>query len=370
MIIITTICLFVILFYAAVIGYYVYAWEKEPDFKCLDEAECGNFVSIIIPVKNEPENIIVCLNSIASQDYNHSKYEVIIVDDNSDDNSYINEIRNINNNLQIKYIQLADLNLKGKKSAINVAVNQSKGNLIITTDSDCTYSSKWLSTLVCFYNRYKPKFIAAPVIAKGNSSFLSYFQSIEMSGLMLITGASFFSKRPIMCSGANIMYDKQVFIELNPYCDNISIPSGDDYFLMQSVLNAYPNDLMFVKSPEVIVITNSVSSGNSFIKQRMRWVSKNYNNIYSLSFLIGLIVFLTNFQILTLSFASASFNHSIISLFLFTFIVKIFIDYKLLKTSSKYFNIQCHSFLKLSLFNIFYVVMTAIVSIFVKVKWR
>ena len=92
--------------------------------------------SVIIPVKNEAENIISSINSILVQSYLPAK--ILIVDDHSSDN--VSQI--IQNNFSqyefIKYIKL-DKDECGKKLAIKKGLLASNTERVIITDADCVW---------------------------------------------------------------------------------------------------------------------------------------------------------------------------------------------------------------------------------------
>jgi glycosyltransferase involved in cell wall biosynthesis len=145
-------------------------------------------VSIIIPVRNESKNIENLMQCIDNQDYEKNNFELIIVNDSSEDNtvSTIEDFKRTST-LNIIIIDLKERsnNSSPKKRAITEALRIAKGELIITTDGDCTMNSKWLSSVVRFYVKTNAYFISAPVSFitenRGNwlGKFWNYFQVIE-----------------------------------------------------------------------------------------------------------------------------------------------------------------------------------------------
>lgn len=84
--------------------------------------------SIIIPCYNEEKYISRCLNSICNQTLDKEKYEVIVIDDGSNDNSL-----NIINQFDIKLFNSGRL---GAGGARNIGINNAKGKYIIILDAD------------------------------------------------------------------------------------------------------------------------------------------------------------------------------------------------------------------------------------------
>ncbi|MEO6844302.1 MAG: glycosyltransferase, partial [Ginsengibacter sp.] len=202
-----------LLAYAVLIFYYRASWVGIPDFipsKKIPENELP-FVSIIIAARNEELNIGNCLQSIINQTYPPNKWEVIVTDDHSTDKTVaiINSYQKEN----IRVINLADFTENKilnsyKKKSIATALQFANGELIVTTDADCTAPAKWIETLVAFYKEKNPVFVALPVtfLSPLGAVILSHeraewtkegpgvrllkiFQSLDFMTLQGITGA-------------------------------------------------------------------------------------------------------------------------------------------------------------------------------------
>src|SRR5438552_3703884 len=117
---------------------YLYGWMKTPVTVLKPQTPNSKLqtkVTIIIPSRNEEQNISNCLASIARQKYPSDYFEVIVVDDHSTDNT--GQIVRSQNNQKMKLIHLSGSSA-GKKAAISEGIKNAKGKLIITTDADCT----------------------------------------------------------------------------------------------------------------------------------------------------------------------------------------------------------------------------------------
>ena len=108
-------------------------------------------ISIVIPFRNEAENIQACLEGVIQQDYPGQLMEIILVDDNSEDNSKqlaLDIIRDTN--ITYRLIDLKEQHALGKKTAIELAVSQSTGSIIVTRDADTvTKNNLWLKSIAC-----------------------------------------------------------------------------------------------------------------------------------------------------------------------------------------------------------------------------
>src|SRR5690606_8705269 len=97
-------------------------------------------ISIVVAVRNEEKNIASLLESLIKQDYPKHQYEVILVDDHSTDGT-IELLKNLSSPpLNLIILQLP-VGVTSKKSAISSGINTASGELIVTTDADCTMAA-------------------------------------------------------------------------------------------------------------------------------------------------------------------------------------------------------------------------------------
>lgn len=264
------------------------------------------YISVIIPVRNEADNIINLLKDLEKQSYAKDQFEVIVADDDSTDNTLalliefqkITSIRLIINSLPRK-----ENNVSPKKRAINSSIQQAHGDLIVTTDGDCRVGEKWLEAIANFQAEKKAYLISSPVtfINDANGfmkSLWQQIQTIEFSSLIGSGACAMLSRKPNMCNGANLAYLKSVFHEVGGFAGNESLASGDDEFLMHKIAARFPDKVHFLKSQAVIVETQAHESLNSFYYQRKRWASKwkHYNNPVTTA--LAVFIFLANFSLI------------------------------------------------------------------------
>ena len=322
------IIIILLLLYVLLILYYWKSWVSIPGFK----PQTANHkpqtkITVIIPARNEEEHIASCLDSICSQSYPKKMFEVLVVDDHSNDSTAA--IVNSYADKNVKLISLKDFIPAGeinsyKKKAIEIAITQSSGELIVTTDADCFAKENWLQTIAAFYEEYDPAFIAAPVAIDCSNKFIELFQALDFMTLQGITGASVYKKIHSMCNGANLAYTKKAFTEVGGFAGIDNIASGDDMLLMHKIYKLHPHKVMFVKSREAIVQTAPVNSVRDFLNQRIRWASKADKYDDKRIFAVLLLVYLVNVLLLTLPFAAILIKTAFsISLYPFTIVFTI-----------------------------------------------
>jgi cellulose synthase/poly-beta-1,6-N-acetylglucosamine synthase-like glycosyltransferase len=319
------------------------------------------FISILIPVRDEQETILQCLNSILAGSYPKHLFEIIVIDDHSTDNT-AQLVRSLNlSNIHIielkEHVQIIK-NQPFKKKAIELAIGKAQGELIVTTDGDCIVPTDWLKYIASFYETEGKRFIAAPVCFYEENSFFEKFQSLDYIGMMGITGAGVQGRFTHICNGANLAYEKKLFYEVGGFRDIDHVASGDDVLLMQKVAKLYPEALGFLKNPEVTVLTRAKPTIKDFVYQRLRWASKSssYTEFYTIFQLTCVFLFCLNVLInICLSiFYDIQFGYILI----FQLGMKYFMDYLFLNTMTRFFNRQdlMRVFVKAQIFHVLYIV--------------
>ena len=347
-------------------------WIKEPEYQAAATPPSTR-ISIIIAARNEEKNIGECLKHLMLQEFPSSLYEIIVVDDDSSDNTAKEVQRFIIDSDKIRLLQLKGNS--SKKKAIEEGIKNSRTDVIITVDADCTMNKYWLGNMVSCYEQRKSKMLIGPVVIKTNSSnslpfgegWGGAFQSVEYAGLMLTAGASAFMKRPLMCSGTNLLYEKTAFNEVNGFEGIDHKASGDDVLLMFKMQKKFPRQIHFIKSKEAIVQTKPVATLNEFIQQRIRWASKTSGSGNWLNISMALSVFLFNLILISWPVISI-INPAYFSIGLNLLVAKCLIDFLFLFLSGTYFN-KRHLLILFPfflLFNIIYVPVIAIAGIFIK----
>lgn len=254
-------------------SYLAFGWGK---MKTVSTDATDVHFSVIVPARNEEAVIQRVLACLAAQAYPSENYEVIVVNDFSEDRTLalVEECKEkLHMDLQI--ISLDDRTKSGKKHALTKGVMQSKYDYILTTDADCHMGPRWMSSFAG--SMRNNLFVAGPVAIKGKGWFAK-LQQMEFAGLIGFGAVTIDHNNPSMCSGANLGFAKNAFMEVGGYSDNITIPSGDDEFLLYNIMKRFPRQAAFLKEKAAIVMTPAQQSLINFINQRTRWTSKWKHN--------------------------------------------------------------------------------------------
>lgn len=288
------------------------------------------YFTIIIPARNEAANIKTCVDAILAQNYPTEFFEIIVIDDFSQDDTAFTVKAMQEKNAQVHLLSLADYYKENeirsfKKRAIEKAVLHAKGDWIITTDADCIAPPQWLLLYHQYIVQNKPVFVAAPVMFIKEDSILNTFQVLDFLALQGITAAAVGAGKHSMSNGANLAFQKSAFIAVGGYQGVDEIASGDDMFLMHKMKKTLSNRIGYLFHPDAIVLTKAMGQWKDLMMQRIRWSSKARFYDDNSIFWVLLLVYLYNFSFLLL-LLMGSFETLLISLAFKTFFELFFLD--------------------------------------------
>lgn len=332
----------------------------------------NEFISVIIPFRNEEDSILKSLESLEKQKYNNAKFEVIYINDKSEDNS-LNILRHSIKKTNIKVISVPDNSLlRGhKKKAIEYGIRNSQGEIIVTTDADCTHNENWLSSLVSIFDK-NTGFVSGPVEFNAGNSFFERLQRLEFASL-IITGAGLIgSNKPTICNAANLAFRKSVFYKVNGYSNNLNISSGDDEFLMHKIHKETNMRVKFCTDRNAMAYTEPNKNISQFYQQRKRWASKGL--FYSDKFLVLKLILIYLFYLSLVVQPILGFVLSPIFFVTFgtSFFIKIFLEYLILK---KGVNMLFHKdimkvFLSAEILHVPYILLSGVSGAFGNYRWK
>ncbi|HYG40784.1 MAG TPA: glycosyltransferase [Cytophagales bacterium] len=329
--------------------------------------------SIIIPVRNEEENIRALLEDISKQEYAQDRYEVIVVDDHSTDGT-VEKVKSFIHDFPNFF--LIELDLKSpvisyKKKAIESGIHLSKGDVIITTDGDCRVKERWLQSINELIVKTGAVCVCGPVTYIKEDRFFTKLQTIEFAALLGSGAATITQKLPGMCNGANLAYKKEAFDSVEGFKGIDNINSGDDELLMHKLLKRYPDDVLFLKNQEGIVYTKANRDLNELYNQRKRWAGKwSYYKSNEVK-VLAIFIFVFNAYIALggIFVLTGLLN---VKIFLFHFLLKALIEATFIILVLKFLKKKIHLFhlLLLQIVYPFYTIFFGIVANFGGYVWK
>lgn len=342
------------LFYGLIQLYFAIQWLIKPSDDLISDTYSG--ISIIIPFKNEADHLDECIQSVIRQKYPLELYELILVDDHSDD---------ISAEICKKWQQQSDTEIKliisqktGKKEAIAMGVEHCNFDHIITLDADCSVNKNWLSHFLPYFKLYPDSVIVGPVLLNPEKeNAFHYFQALEFLGLNVITLVAGRNKIFFNGSGANLGFSKSLYLKYRETAKDSALTSGDDIFLIFSAIEQQ-KPVIYPKNRQIIVSSKTLPSWQQFINQRVRWSTKSVSYSSNLLFLTWLIPVFTSFLLTyLLLFSLITLSLFSVQIFLFALVIKLTADFCLLKTGYDFYRIPpFRYFLKAELMHIVYLI--------------
>ena len=277
--------------YALAIGAFAVGFRRvvRDDVDAAVARDALPFVSVIVPARDEADAILPCLDSIFAGNYPEDRFEVIVVDDLSRDATpslVRQEMTRINRvavaagfedepEPRLRLVQVPENEDRArahKKRAIERGIEHARGEIICTTDADCTVPPGWLRAMVSRFDA-GTALVSGPVLYPTGGPAANV-EALEFLGLVAVGAGAIGVGRPNLCNGANVAYRKDVFDALGGFSGIDHLTSGDDELLMQKI--AYTTDwrVRFCADRAAAVLTEAPDSAGAFFEQRRRWASK------------------------------------------------------------------------------------------------
>ena len=341
-------------------------------FKRLKNNEFNpKLISIVVSFKNEEENIRTFIAEINKQEYPKDKFELIMFDDCSDDQSYNIAKQQLSSSTITHQLHKQETH-KGKKCNLGLAIQKANGEIIVTTDADVIVrNSQWLNTINSYFSRQKTDLLIMPIDYIDTKTTLGFFQILENIALTAYTAGFAGINKPFLCNGANLAFLKNSFQTVNGYETHSHISSGEDVFLLEDIKKLKGANIQYGLSKELIVYTNTQNTLKDIFNQRVRWAYKAKYNSNVVNSSLGLTVILSN--LIFLAWFVALVKQSVFIPYLSIFAIsKVFFDFLLLFLASIFLN-RSRFLVGLVFFESIYWVYALIIgtcSLFWKPNWK
>ena len=271
------------------------------------------FVSIVIPAKNEAKNIVNILNNLSQQTYPEDLFEVIVVDDKSQDYTatIVNDFMGNISNLQLLSTAGVESSLRYKKHPLNLGIRKSQGEILLLTDADCTVSSNWIAAMVSSFTEN-----VGMVIGYSEASPVrTITQKLEALDFLMLLSAARDSAAlgdPYACTGQNLAYRRQAFDAVEGFSAFASQVGGDDTLLMQQIKRQTSWEIVFSPDPDSFVKSTPQETAWGFITQRIRWATDTLQVWKTDPLFFGIIVVTFLANLFSLTFPFMLFNNPLL----------------------------------------------------------
>lgn len=358
----------ILLIYTALIKLLLIGWRRITEFRPQTLTE-EIFVSVLVPFRDEEKHITNLLDDLTHQNYPSQQFEIIVVDDHSVDKSselVQNYSIDVNHNIILHHLPG---DLSGKKEALRYGTGYCSGKVILTTDADCRVPVDWIRTFITYYNAMEePGLITGLVDHNKITGFFQWLQNLEYLSLIGSGAGAAGIHKPVYCNGANMMFRKDVYFEIeDPLV--INTPSGDDTFLLHHIKKKYPDKIFALKSHDSLVLTQPAATIRDFINQRIRWASKVRYYFDPHILILSAVILISNLAIFICLVLFVSKHNG---LFLLPLLYKMLIDWIFMIPVLSWFEKKRLHILVplLSLIYPVYILLSVPATIFGHYKWR
>ncbi|MCS6917474.1 MAG: glycosyltransferase [Chitinophagales bacterium] len=263
--------------YVAIMLVCILGWTSLKE-GCPGKATVPMRVTVVVVARNEEQAIGALLQDLLEQDYPAEWFDVLVVDDHSEDGTATVVERLADS--RVRLMRLSDrlghapFHGSHKKKGVTLAVQESPSDWIALTDADCRVAPGWLRTMMACQQFHQAVLVCGPVRYRHGPSLLQRLLALDQGGLSAVGTATLALGIPTVCNGANLLFSRSAFLQTDPYADNLHRSSGDDMFLLHSFYRQYAHRVTACKSPSALVTTSVPDSWREALNQRRRWASK------------------------------------------------------------------------------------------------
>ena len=229
-------------------------------------------VSVIVCAHNEYDNLQDYLSILLEQDY--PCYEVIVVDDSSEDGSdlLLERWSRQYGNLYHTFVPRGARVLSNKKLALTIGIKAAHYDYLLLTDADCRPESKhWIREMMKGFSNEQTELVLG---------FSPYF---EKKGLLnhiigydtLFNGLQYMGMaragKPYMGVGRNLAYKRETFFSVGGFKGLLGNRAGDDDLFVNRIANAA--NTVVVNNPNSIVWSVPKTTWREWFHQKRRHLS-------------------------------------------------------------------------------------------------
>ena len=229
-------------------------------------------VSVIVCAHNEYDNLQDYLSILLEQDY--PCYEVIVVDDSSEDGSdlLLERWSRQYGNLYHTFVPRGARVLSNKKLALTIGIKAAHHDYLLLTDADCRPESKhWIREMMKGFSNEQTELVLgfSPYFEKSNllNHLIGYdtlFNGLQYMGMAR-------AGKPYMGVGRNLAYKRETFFSVGGFKGLLGNRAGDDDLFVNRIANAA--NTVVVNNPNSIVWSVPKTTWREWFHQKRRHLS-------------------------------------------------------------------------------------------------
>lgn len=359
--------MFEIIFFIIISVYFIllvtFDFGSARKFPKLKETELPS-ASVIVAARNEEDVILQCLNSLNDLIYPDNKLEIIIVDDNSTDTTYSAVENYIQGKERFKLVKAVEskTGLKGKANAISTGINAASGEIILTTDADCSVHKDWAMTMASYFTGNTG--LVCGYTKQAENTFFSAMQSYDFIYLLKVAAGTMNLNKPLSCIGNNMSYRKDIYNSIGGY-EALPFSVTEDFSLLNAFNKLGKYKIIYPMDEKALIVSKPCSNIRELIRQKKRWGIGGLDSDIA-GFAVMASAFLMHLMIILSPFLFSIYSAAII-------LIKFLIDWNFLRSAFKKLNIK-FDVIKFTVFEIYFILYVFLLPIIIitnpKIKWK
>ena len=219
-------------------------------------------VTILVPCYNEESTVSKTLESLFSLDYPKDKLDIIVIDNNSKDNTW-EVLKTYESNPQVRIFKEEKV---GKHNALNTGLLHVKTEFVGCLDADSSVHPEALKRIITFFDNPHTMAVAPSIVVRDPKNIIQYAQRAEYDMAHYNKKMLAFLGGIHVTPGPFSIFRKSVFDELGPY--RKAHHTEDQEIALRMQQNGYKID----HAPDAYVYTGSPNSIPKLYRQRVRWI--------------------------------------------------------------------------------------------------
>ena len=294
-------------------------------------------ITVIVCARNEQKNLPDLFRCLESQDTENTLLEFIIVNDRSEDNTaqLIKDQCRKDERFKAIHIQDRQAGFAPKKRAIDAAVKQASGELLLLTDADGRPKKDWIKAMVRYFRNGADMVIGyAPYTADSRSKMIHKIMALEYFSIAMIAASTTVMGYPVTSVGTNFAYRKKVYQQVGGFGRFKSYISGDDDLFLTIVREKHTYDIQYAADAGSHVFNDPPKSFSQFVNQRLRFASKGLD--YPFKVTLGLSLYVIFNLLLLLALTAGIFqSREVLITLLFVLLLKSVFEYKYVRKAAR-----------------------------------
>ncbi|MCD6169623.1 MAG: glycosyltransferase [Candidatus Latescibacteria bacterium] len=257
------------------------------------------FVSIVIAAKDEQTNIGRCLDSLLAQNYPEDKFDIFVTDDCSEDctaeivRSYAVRFPKI----RLLQAKSPPEGLSGKQHALAMGIENSAGEIILTTDANCTVPPGWVRKTVAHFSP-EVGLVAGFTFLEAKGLFAK-LQCLDLLYLLTIGWGATGIGKSTSAIGKNLGFRRRAYEEVGGY-QGVGFTLNEDLALLGAIRDTHRWRIRFIADPSQAVTASPTETFPGFLGQRKRWTLAGLKKIPFFGQFVLVIAFCSRLLVIVL----------------------------------------------------------------------